>query len=241
MTVVIPITALSSDRSDRLADMLAETSPAARRARVEAATRPAHPALAPVLPDGRLPRGAAVQVVDDSVLLLALAGGAQEATGWTAIVGMPDLSLAAARQMGVRWSTTLLVDQPGPHWMEVTSTLARACEILIVKPSTDLRPRDVQRLDAVLRESGATLLTPDRWPSAALTLSTSSVEHHGLGQGWGQLTHRTATVRCSGRGRAARARTLRLHLPGPDGLPAPLDTTAVVERWPDTVLRAGTA
>ncbi|MFD5616675.1 hypothetical protein [Kitasatospora sp. NPDC127060] len=77
----VPDTEVSM-RGDRLAELLQETSPAARLTRVEAATRPVHPALAPVLPDGRLPRGAVVSVRNDVSLLLALAGGAVTRHDW---------------------------------------------------------------------------------------------------------------------------------------------------------------
>ncbi|MFF4385093.1 hypothetical protein [Kitasatospora sp. NPDC001547] len=52
----------ASTREERLAALLEETSPQARRARVEAATRAVLPTLEPLPPDGRLPKGAVVAV-----------------------------------------------------------------------------------------------------------------------------------------------------------------------------------
>ncbi|MGW2255100.1 hypothetical protein ACWCXH_33685 [Kitasatospora sp. NPDC001660] len=205
--------------------MLAETSPAARLARVEAATRPAHPALAPVLPDGRLPRGAVVTVQQDYSLLLALAGGAVTRHDWVSIIGMPDIGLKAAQAYGIPWPRTVLVDSPGRHWAQVAADLAPATPIMILQPTTPAQPRQLRRLEAILRESGTTLLTPSPWDGAALTLSVSDIRTHGVGDGWGAVSHREITVHCTGRGRA-RPRSLRLLLPGPDGTAQPLAPAA---------------
>ncbi|MFF7995135.1 hypothetical protein ACFZDG_35860 [Kitasatospora xanthocidica] len=222
-----------SDRSDRLAALLEETSPEARLARVEAATRPAHPALAPVLPDGRLPRGAVVTVQRDMSLLLALAGGAVTRHDWVSIIGMPNVGLSAAEAYGIPLDRTVLADDPAQHWALAAAELAPATPLILLQRTSPAPPRQLRRLEAILRETGTTLLTPDPWNGAVLTLSTSDVRTHGLGDGWGAVSHREVTVHCSGRGRA-RPRSLRLLLPGPDGTPQPLapaveQTTRVVD------------
>ncbi|MER7671329.1 hypothetical protein ABTY61_23080 [Kitasatospora sp. NPDC096128] len=214
-----------SDPSDRLAELLAETSPEARLARVEAATRPAHPALAPVLPDGRLPRGAVVTVHNDMSLLLALTGGAVTRHDWVSIIGAPTVGLSAAAAYGIPLDRTVLVEEPGSAWAQVAAELATATPLMLLRRTSPAPPRQLRRLEAVLRETGTTLLTPDPWDGAVLTLSTSSPRIHGVGDGWGMVSHREVTVHCSGRGRA-RPRSLRLLLPGPDGTAQPLAPAA---------------
>ncbi|MFE2723948.1 hypothetical protein [Kitasatospora sp. NPDC059327] len=224
------LTALPSDQSDRLTDLLEQTSPEARRARVDATTWPALDALAPLLPDGRLPRGCAVEVIGDRYLLGALAAGAaQRSDVFVAAVGIADLGLAAMHALGISYARLAVADDPGPHWAEVTAALARegAFGVILLEPTTPVQPRDRQRLAARLRESGTTLLVTTPWPGAALTLTSDEQRFAGLGDGWGQITSRTVTVYSTGRGRAGvRTRSRTLLLPGPDGTAQPLTPTA---------------
>ncbi|MFE4397940.1 MULTISPECIES: hypothetical protein [Streptomycetaceae] len=207
------------ERGERLAAMLEETSPQARRARVEAATRPVLPALEPLLPDGRLPKGAVVEVLDTALLLATAAGPAAASdTLWTAIIGWPDLGLAAARAYGLPWERTLLADEPGDHWAETASVLADACDTIILKPTSTPAPRQLARLEQRLRTTGTTLLTPLPWPGTAqLRLTVSESVWSGLGDGHGALESRTVAARCTGRGRAGRPREVHLLLPDGDG------------------------
>ncbi|MGY0466943.1 hypothetical protein ACW14Y_42790 (plasmid) [Kitasatospora sp. cg17-2] len=215
----LPVPDVEEERRLRLADLLEETSPATRRARVEAATRPVLPALEPLLPDGRLPKGAVVEVRGDTSLLLALAAGpaAAAATVWTAAISMPTLGLAAARAYGLPLERLLLVDTPGERWSEIASVLAGACEVVLLDPPVPPRPRELQRLEARLRVTGTTLLTTTPWHGAALRLTTGGATWSGLGDGHGMLRSRTVEVHCTGRGRAARPRTARLLLPDETG------------------------
>ncbi|MET9402089.1 hypothetical protein [Kitasatospora sp. NPDC002965] len=216
---VLPVPDPGEERGLRLANLLEETSPVARRARVEAATRPVLPALQPLLPDGRLPKGAVIEVAGDTGLLLALAAGPAAAapTVWTAAIAMPTLGLAAARAYGLPWERLLVADTPGDRWSEVASVLAGACEIILLDPPEPPRPRELQRLEARLRTTGTTLLTTTPWPSATLRLTTGNAVWHGLGDGHGALRSRTIDAHCTGRGRATRPRTTRLLLPDETG------------------------
>ncbi|MEU9044592.1 MULTISPECIES: hypothetical protein [unclassified Kitasatospora] len=210
---------VESGRAERLAVLLEETSPAARRARAEAGSRPVLPALEPLLPDGRLPKGVVVEVLDANLLLAVAAGPAAASTGvWTAIIGWPDAGLACARDYGLPWERTLLIDTPGDHWTEVASVLADACETIILRPTGRPAPRQLARLEQRLRTTGATLLTLDAWPGTAeLRLTVGGSAWAGLGDGYGALQHRTVTARCTGRGRARRPREVNLLLPDEHG------------------------
>ncbi|MFF2080631.1 hypothetical protein ACFVXG_38435 [Kitasatospora sp. NPDC058162] len=220
----------ASERGERLAALLEETSPAARLARVEAASRPVLPALAPLLPDGRLPKGVVVEILDASLLLAVAAGPASASTtSWTSIIGWPDAGLAAAAAYGIPLERTVLVDEPGGHWAEAASVLADACETIILRPTSRPVPRQLARLEQRLRTTGATLLTLDAWPGTAeLRLTAGTAVWSGLGDGWGQLAGRQVDVRCTGRGRTARTREARLLLPDGHGgvsaaAPAPME------------------
>ncbi|MFJ9461466.1 hypothetical protein ACIRST_41150 [Kitasatospora sp. NPDC101447] len=203
----------------RLAGLLEETSPRARRARVEAATRPVLPALEPLLPDGRLPKGTVIEVLDHALLLATAAGPAAASDLlWTAIIGWPEAGLAAARSYGLPWERTLLADHPGDQWAETASVLADACDTIILRPTGPPAPRQLARLEQRLRTTGATLLTPTPWPGTAdLRLTVGDSSWSGIGDGYGALESRAVTARCTGRGRAARPREARLLLPDVDG------------------------
>ncbi|WP_371502874.1 hypothetical protein OG871_37135 [Kitasatospora sp. NBC_00374] len=103
MTTPASVPAGEPTRAERLAALLEQTDPAARLR--TGTSPPVHQELVPLLPDGGLGPGTAVEVTDAG-LLLALAGGAGT---WAAVVGMPDLGLppptptASAR---CSWSTT---------------------------------------------------------------------------------------------------------------------------------------
>ncbi|MFJ3793489.1 hypothetical protein [Kitasatospora sp. NPDC090091] len=231
------------NHDERLADLLAKTSPEARQRRVDATTWPALDAIAPLLPDRRLPRGAVVEVLGDRYLLMALAAGAaQHPDLHVGLVGLPDLGLAALSAMGVSYSRLATADDPGPQWAEVVSALVRegAFGVILLEPTTAPQPRDHQRLTARLRESGSTLLVTTPWPGAALRLTTSRPRIEGLGDGWGHITSRTVDAACTGRGRAGtRTRTATLLLPGPDGTAQPL--APAIERTTGSTAAAVTA
>ncbi len=189
---------------------------------------PVLPALAPLLPEGGLRRGAAVSVYGDTGLLLALAAGAAAVEGeWSAAVGLPDLGLAAAAGYGFDLRRLLLVDDPGQHWPEVVSALAGAVGLILLRPAGPVPPQLAARLGAVLRRGGSALLVAGPWPGAALRLRVSSAHWFGLGAGHGQLQGRQVEVAAEGRGAGARARTAKLWLPDEHGTAREVEAPAV--------------
>jgi len=179
---------------------------------------PVLPALAPLLPDGGLRRGAAVSVGGDTGLLLALAAGAFADGAWAAAVGLPELGLSAAAGYGFDLRRLLLVDDPGPHWPEVVAALAGAVGLILLRPTGPVAPQLAARLAAVLRRGGCALLVAGPWPGAGLRLSVRAGRWFGLGDGYGQLRGRQVEVAAEGRGIATRARTARLWLPDERGV-----------------------
>ncbi|MFI6446715.1 hypothetical protein [Kitasatospora sp. NPDC050543] len=206
---------------------------------------PVLPALAPLLPDGGLRRGAAVSVDGgDTGLLLALAAGAAgdtEGGGWSAAVGLPELGLAAAAGYGLDLGRLLLADDPGPHWAEVVSTLAGAVGLILLRPDGPVPPQLAARLAAILRRSGCVLLVAGPWPGAGLRLSVREGSWVGLGEGHGQLVGRQVEVLAEGRGSAARGRTARLWLPDEHGAVRALEAAPTAGTAPVVDVALGTA
>ncbi|MGK4586149.1 hypothetical protein [Kitasatospora sp. HPMI-4] len=199
-----------------LAELLEQTSPATRATQAAAATVPVLPPLAPLLPYGGLAKGTVTEV-SDTGLALALAAGPADATPatWSAVVGMPDLGLAAAVGYGWPMARMLLVDDlPDEKFAEIVRTLAGPCALVLACPPARMEPRTAARLGAHLRSTGTILIAcGNPWPGAQLKLTVAAATWSGLGDGWGQLRQRQADVIATGRGSASRPRKARLLLP----------------------------
>ncbi|WCO68335.1 hypothetical protein PO878_06285 [Iamia majanohamensis] len=195
-------------------------------------------ALAPLLPDGTLPRGVSVGVSGPGAtsLALGLVAAASAAGSWTVVVGAPDLGLVAASEAGLDLARTVVVAPPPPErWPTVVAALVEAVELVLVRPSGRVRPTDVRRLGTHLRSRGGVLVRlpgPGSWPEDPdISLRASVPGWRGaVGpdrlDGAGRLRARRLVVEATGRRRAARPRRLELWLPGPDGRPAPVAASA---------------
>jgi hypothetical protein len=202
---------------------------------------PVLPALAPLLPEPGLRRGATVAVGAVSgcggatSLALALVAAASAAGSWCAAVGAPALGLAAAAELGVVLGRFPLVALPPPgEWATVVSALLDAFDVVLAWPAGPLRPGEARRLIARARERQAVLvLCGDRPPlveGVALRLVVTSAGWEGLGRGHGHLTGRVVEVAAGGRGAASRERRARLWLPAPGGGVAPAGRAATSGR-----------
>jgi hypothetical protein len=209
-----------AERRDRpgLAELLEVTSPRARVARESAQTLPVLPELAGLLPYGGLQRGTVTTVADPG-LLLALAAGPSTASSssYTAIVGLPDIGLAAAASYGIDLHRVLLADEPGEQWPEVLAALLPAVDVALLGVTAPPAPAVASRLGARLRQHGTVLLTPGPWPGAALHLQVEARQWTGLGDGHGQLLSRRVRVRSAGRGLPGVGRSVELLLPDERG------------------------
>jgi len=199
---------------------------------------PVLPALADLIPGG-LRRGSTVVVTTTTAragapqgatsLALSLAAAPSLTGSWCAVVGVPDLGLAAAAELGLVLSHLALVPSPPPaHWVTVVSALLDAVDLVIARPPAHLRIGDARRLSTRARERDAVLVP-------LLTLAT----HHGRGRPWsegvdvrlavtggrwegpgageGRLVGRRLEVTGGGRGAAARTHRTTLWLPAPTG------------------------
>lgn len=186
----------------------------ARRARVSGRMLPVREELRELLPAGGLRRGGTVAVRGSSSLLLALLAEATATGSWAAAVGMPDLGLAAARELGVEIARLALVPRPGAEFASVTAALIDGVDLVAVAPGST-SPSVARRLSARARHRGAVLLSLGSWPGAELELEVTGTRWQGLGGGAGHLSARWTDVRVTGRGAAARPRSAGLMLPWP--------------------------
>jgi hypothetical protein len=174
---------------------------------------PAIEELRPLLPwPGGLLRGATVAAIGSSSLVLALVAGGMSQGGWATVVGQPWFGVAAAQEYGVPLERLALVPDPGPDWPTVVGALIDGVD-LVVLTVPDPTAGIVRSLQARAREKGCVLVPTGRWPGSDLVMERTAVEWAGLGKGRGRLKWQKATFQASGRGRAARPRTLEMIFP----------------------------
>lgn len=184
--------------------------------RLDAAVLPTLPSLAALLPGAGLRAGAAYSLAPSASLLLALLARPSQEGTWCGVVGMPELGAEAAEQIGVDLSRIVLVPDPGPRWLAVTATVADVLPVVAVRPGGRVRPGDVSRLSARLRDRGGVLLVQGVWPQAEASIAVDRSEWSGVGDGHGFLRRRVLTVSVTGR-RQAMPRRARLVLPDEAG------------------------
>lgn len=173
-------------------------------------TLPTVPALAGVV---QLRTGS-TYAVDSPSLAMALMAGPSRAGEWSAVVGAPDFGFEAAAGFGVDLERTIVVPDPGEHWMSVTAGLVDVASVLVVKPPARVTEHQAERLRSRLRQKDALLICWGEWPRCEARLTVLESLWLGLGQGHGHLTGRRAVVAVSHGG--APSQTVAMWLPGTD-------------------------
>ena len=176
---------------------------------------PTHPALSELLPGGGLKQGAMYSLENSATLLLALLAGPSAAGSWCGVVGVPEFGIEAAASFGVDLDRLVLVPHPGDQWLEVTAAVADVLTVVVTKPPRLASDASLSRLSARLRQRGSTLIVLGNWPQTEAMLSLSDSSWSGIGDGFGHLTARQATVTVSTR-LGGRPRSARLWLPDPE-------------------------
>jgi hypothetical protein len=176
---------------------------------------PVVPELETVLPLRGLRRGSTVSVTGSRSALFALLAAATTAGSWAAVVGMPDIGVAAAAELGVELRRLALVPRPGADLVRVAGALFDGVDIVVV--SGGLRARAARQLAARARHRGGVLIADGRWPGADVQLSCTPGAWHGVDDtGRGRLTAREVTL--CGRSRwSAQPVESTVLLPGPEG------------------------
>jgi hypothetical protein len=182
---------------------------------------PVAPAFAGLFPWGGLRRGTTVVVRGSTSLLFALLAPPTGTGSWAAVVGMPDLGLRAAAELGVAVERLALVRHPGASLPAVVAALLDGVDVVAVDPAR-LAESHLRRLSARARHRGAVLLATGPWPGADLELTPARADWSGLGDGHGHLVSRETRIRARGRGAAARPAEATVLLPGEGGAPAPV-------------------
>ena len=136
----------------------------------------------------------ATYAVDSASLALAMAAGASRAGEWVGFAGCPDFGAEAAAELGIELSRTVLVPEPGEHWLEVTAALVDVLRVVVLRPPASVTERAAGVLDSRLRTRSAVLVVHGDWPRAQARLRVEESTWFGPTAGSGQLVERRATI-----------------------------------------------
>lgn len=153
-------------------------------------TVPTLPGLADIVPM----HAGSTYAVDSASLALALAAGASRAGEWVGFAGCADFGAEAAEELGIELSRTVLVPDPGEHWLEVTAALVDVLRVVVLRPPASVTERAAGVLDSRLRTRSAVLVVHGEWPRAAARLSVESSSWFGPTAGAGRLVERRASI-----------------------------------------------
>jgi hypothetical protein len=132
--------------------------------------------------------------VDSASLALALAAGASQAGEWVGFAGCADFGAEAAAELGIELSRTVLVPDPGEHWLEVTAALVDVLRVVVLRPPASVSERSAGILDSRLRTRSSVLVVHGAWPRVEARLSIEETVWSGPSSGTGQLLERRARV-----------------------------------------------
>jgi hypothetical protein len=132
--------------------------------------------------------------VDSASLALAMAAGASQAGEWVGFAGCADFGAEAAAELGVELSRTVLVPDPGEHWLEVTAALVDVLRVVVLRPPAGLGAQAVGVLESRLRTRSAALVVWGDWPGCEARLTTEQSQWSGPVDGRGRLRARWTRV-----------------------------------------------
>jgi hypothetical protein len=167
------------------------------RARVAAMEHKAAGEPVPTLPglaDLVRMHAGATYAVDSASLALALAAGASRAGEWVGFAGCPDFGAEAAAELGIELSRTVLVPDPGEHWLEVTAALVDVLRVVVLRPPASVGEWAAGVLDSRLRTRSAVLVVHGEWPRAQVRLRVEASTWFGPTAGSGRLVERRASI-----------------------------------------------
>ena len=189
-------------------------------------TLPVHPVLQPLVP--ALTRGHTVQCTGTAAMSCALALMVAPTQGgsWAGVVGIPELGVAAATELGVAVSRTVfisaLADADAPNAL---SALVDGVDVVVLSRATTaaLSSSLARRLQTRVQSRGGVLVVVGSAGSLSVDLQLVSSVHEweGLGEGHGHLHRRCVSLQLDGR-RHGRSTRHDVWLPGPTGALEPV-------------------
>ena len=167
--------------------------------------------LAGQLAGGGLARGAVTAMADCPAAVVDILAHVTANGGCAAVVGYPNLALAAVAAAGGELSRLIIVPDPAPHVGAVLSTLAEGVDLVVYVPVQRVTPTFARPVEARLRKSSCALLSCGApWPGARLNLDVQVAGVHGLGRGSGRIRSISVAGRVWGKGQPPQRITAEL-------------------------------
>lgn len=162
--------------------------------------------LRDLLPGGALRRGTITTVQGSLQLGLALLAAVSASGSWCGVIGVPELGMEAAAELGLALERLVLVPEPGPHALSIAGTLSEVLSVVLLRAGGAARPGDAARLAVRLRDHGTALVVLGPWPGAEGSLQVTGSRWAGLGYGHGMLDVHDLTVQSNDRRGSLRHR-----------------------------------
>lgn len=190
----------------------AGSGPVVRRSKVSRVVERqevADPALVPLpeslrelVPGGGLAAGQTVACSGGQGLLVSVLAAATAAGRRCAVVGYPQLGLAAVAAEGGDLSRLACVPAAGADPGAVASVLLDGMDLVLLDPACGrIAPARARVLAGRARTGGAVLLVgAEDWPNADLRLEAAPARATGLDRGYGRITVLSFPVRARGKG-----------------------------------------
>lgn len=134
--------------------------------------------------------------VDDQSLAIAMLSAVSGEGAWVGAVGLNDLGLEAATEVGLDLARTVVIPEPGELWLEAVTALVDVLPAVLLRPPKQVPQRLAATVAARLRKREATLFVQGDWPGVEARLWLEQSRWVGLGEGHGRLHERFAQVGC---------------------------------------------
>jgi hypothetical protein len=142
---------------------------------------------------------------------------------WCAVLGLPDLGLLAAHELGVALEHLVLVPTPGARFVAALSSLIDGFDVVVLSEQRQLAPEQRRRLEAKARERRCVLIvlaeqSPSSWAThAEARFRTHASRFVGIEQGSGRITGRLLDLEVQRRRSSLPTQIAQLWCPSPSG------------------------
>ncbi|AKK02387.1 hypothetical protein CEPID_02530 [Corynebacterium epidermidicanis] len=147
-------------------------------------------AISDLLIGGGLPKRAVTQLGDSSILAVELMAQVTKNGGYVAVIGWPELLLAAVVEAGGKLAHVISVPDPGVEPLNTVAVLCEGMDMVLYRSAevVELSPARARPLLAKLRSGRAALvLVNAAVASPAVRIEAHVCAFHGIGPGTGRI------------------------------------------------------
>ncbi|WP_278314589.1 hypothetical protein [Lolliginicoccus levis] len=169
---------------------------------VERGTLPVPAPLREAIPGGGLAHGTTCVFSGTPLVLMGVLAEVTRAGGHAALLGLPDLGLLAAAEMGADLRRIALIPRPGQDPAQIISVLVEGMDLVVIGPGgLDVAPARARAINARLRGKKTVLaVLGSEWPGARTTIAAHVRRYAGVSRGRGRLRSLELLVTVEGRG-----------------------------------------